>query len=87
MANFVMYEKTVSDGTSSPDEEGHRKLSLYNYLVVAFAAVGSIIYGYDLSTVATTLVSSLALCTSKWWHTRSDSLPGRTNILFVLWTG
>ncbi len=38
-------------------EEIPRKLTLYNYKCVAFAAVGSIIYGYCLSAVATTLVS------------------------------
>jgi MFS family permease len=35
----------------------HRKISFYNYAVVFFAAVGSIIYGYDSSVIATTLVS------------------------------
>lgn len=38
-------------------EDLPRKLTLYNYKCVAFAAVGSIIYGYCLSAVATTLVS------------------------------
>ncbi|KAJ9628285.1 uncharacterized protein PV06_01269 [Exophiala oligosperma] len=36
-------------------EDLPRKLTLYNYKCVAFAAVGSIIYGYCLSAVATTL--------------------------------
>ena len=35
----------------------NRKTSLYNYAIVAFAAIGSIIYGYDSSVIATTLVS------------------------------
>lgn len=33
-----------------------RKLTLYNYKCVAFAAMASIIIGYSLSAVATTLV-------------------------------
>ncbi|CAK7229976.1 hypothetical protein SCUCBS95973_007416 [Sporothrix curviconia] len=34
---------------------GERKLTLYNYKCVAFAAIASIIIGYSLSAVATTL--------------------------------
>lgn len=50
-------------------EDLPRKLTLYNYKCVAFAAVGSIIYGYCLSAVATTLVSIMGLDESS----RADS--------------
>jgi hypothetical protein len=33
-----------------------RKTSVYNYAIVAFAAIGSIIYRYNSSVIATTLV-------------------------------
>lgn len=33
-----------------------RKTSVYNYAIVTFAAIESIIYGYDSSVIATTLV-------------------------------
>ena len=35
----------------------HRTISAYNIAVVLFAALGSIIYGYDSSVIATILVS------------------------------
>jgi len=38
-----------------------RKTSLYNYAIVAFAAIGSVIYGYDSSVIATTLVCFITL--------------------------
>lgn len=50
MAPYV----TTSDVVNARDLP--RKLTLYNYKCVAFAAVGSIIIGYCLSAVATTLV-------------------------------
>lgn len=46
-------------------EDLPRRLTLYNYKCVAFAAVGSIIYGYCLSAVATTLVRSLSPSSSR----------------------
>ncbi len=59
-----------------------RKLTWYNYKVVAFAAVGSIVYGYCLSAVATTLVSKSLLL----FYMRHLTDSGPTNVLHVLWS-
>lgn len=41
----------------SNKNEEYRRVTTYNYVVVMLAALGSVIYGYNSSVIATTLVS------------------------------